>query len=264
MTAPEAARSARSRLFHATDLYGGLVSPETRSATLDGSVPLRAAQSCPPFLAGNAAGIVLTLTRGIRVERRFGRIHADLEDEDGDLARRHAAALPALVSRGLLTRRRAESLRPLRVSGSSVFLFTGLLLAPEPGLALHLTHAGNRRSTFFRVAPLTVVREEHGTPLVLELVLEKDAPSRFRIAGEIATLLPLRSGSSVDLVEVEAQPGLAARHAAFYDAAYFDTKRDDPTGKYRRLKPPDPQPGGSAPVLTVARAGPGGNPPQPR
>src|SRR4051794_5441351 len=53
----------------------------TRSATLDGSIPVRAAQGCKPLLDGNSSGVHLRLRRPAMMERVHDGAGLRLTDE---------------------------------------------------------------------------------------------------------------------------------------------------------------------------------------
>jgi hypothetical protein len=76
---------------------------------------------------------------------------------------------------------------------------------------------------------------EEWVPLVLHLRFGPTAGPALRLEGELACLGPLRPGVRFASLPVQEAPELAHAHASFYDRAYFDDKREDVTGKYRRL-----------------------------
>jgi len=225
------------------DTLDGLVRLVRRSPTLDGSVPLRVARACSPLLEGNAYGLQLVLTRPLRLRRRLRRWRASWEGDE-TIDRRHAGAWPRLPEEGYLQRDSAwlrALARPVVSSTrGGVRLFTGLLVRPAPGVWLRLTSAANRRNTLFEVAEQVVADDGEWVPLVLDLALRGEAPPTMRIEGEIACLGALRPGVRVEGLAVSEAPELARAHAAFYDRAYFEEKKEEVTGKYRRLTASEP------------------------
>lgn len=221
------------------DVLDGLFRLGKRSPTLDGSVPLRVARACVPLLEGNAYGLQLTLTRPLSVRRRLGSWRASWAEGAGPVERLHAGAWPRLPEEGYLEPRgawvRALAGGVVRSTATGLRLFTGLLVRPEPGTWLRVTSAANRRNTLFEVVEQVVPDDPSWVPLVLELAFAKGAPRAFRLEGEIACLGPLRPGVSFESVDVADAPELLRAHAAFYDRAYFEDKREEPTGKYRRM-----------------------------
>jgi hypothetical protein len=221
------------------DVLDGLFRLTTRSPTLDGSVPVRVARACLPLLEGNAYGLQLTLSRPLLVRRRLGRWRAAWVDGGSGVERIHAGAWPRLPEEGYLPRDsawvRALSGPLVRSSPRGLRIFTGLLVRPEPGIWLRLTSAANRRNTLFETAEQLIPDDGKWVPLVLELKIRRGAPAAFRLEGEAACLGPLRPGARFESVPVGEAPELALSHAGFYDRGYFEDKREEVTGKYRRL-----------------------------
>ena len=221
------------------DSLDGLFRVSTRTPTLDGSVPLRVARACVPLLEGNAYGLQLLLTRPLVVRRRLGRWRASWEEGADGVERQHAGAWPRLPEEGFLPRDsawlRAMDGPLVRPAPGGLRIFTGLLVRPGPEIWLRLTSAANRRSTLYEIGEQLFPDDGTWVPLVLDLKIRADAPARFRIEGEVACLGPLRPGVRVQSVAISEAPELAQSHAAFYDRAYFEEKKDEPTGKYRRL-----------------------------
>ena len=221
------------------DALGSLVRLTRRSPTLDGSVPVRVARACLPLLEGNAYGWQLTLDRPLRLARRLGRWSASWEDGDARRVERlHTGVLPRLAVEGYLPSdawRRALGRGVVQGRPGGVRLFTGLLVRPEPGTWLRLTSAANRRNTLFEVGEQVVPDDGGWVPLVIDLLPRRGAPARFQVMGEVATLAPLRPGVRFRACAAADAPELAKAHAAFYDREYFDRKKEDVTGKYRRL-----------------------------
>ena len=261
--------------FEAIDALDGAVTLVTRSATLDGSMPLRAVQGCAPLLEGNAYGLQISLRLAWRARRSLGRwrvepvAHEDLITAWG-LAKTDAsptahAALDALtrarvttlVARGWLPRDGvwARTLdRAVTVSatpeGPAVRVFTGLLVKPARGCVLRVARAANRRSLAYDIAETLYADSERFTPLVVDCLPSPDV-RELRLEGEIATLSVLPVARGVTGHELEARPAIGRRHLSFYDAAYFDEKRrGEVTRKYRRAFTDDTAPSDEAPTAT--------------
>jgi hypothetical protein len=221
------------------DSLDGLFRVSNRTPTLDGSVPLRVARACLPLLEGNAYGLQLVLTRPLVVRRRLRRWRATWGDSADSVERQHAGAWPRLPEEGYLSRDsawvRAMDGPLVRPAPGGLRIITGLLVRPEPDTWLRLTSAANRRNTLFEVGEQLIPDDGGWVPLVLDLKIGADAPDRFRIEGEVACLGALRPGVRVQSVAISDAPDLAHAHAAFYDRAYFEEKKDEPTGKYRRV-----------------------------
>jgi hypothetical protein len=245
------------------DCLDGLVHLERRSPTLDGAVPVRVARGCVPLLEGNAYGLQVRLSRPLRLRRRLGGWQASFEDADARLLERlHRGALPRLAVEGLLPSadwRRALARGVVHSTRHGLRLFTGLLLTPEAGTWIRVTAAANRRNTQFEVTE-QVIPDDGGAPvpLVIELRLRRGAPDRLRIEGEVACVAPLRPGVRFRSCALDQASEVGRAHAAFYDRRYFEDKKEDVTGKYRRLVAAEgaPAPEGDAVARVVGVGAP--------
>ncbi|MEO6325581.1 MAG: hypothetical protein ABIT01_01565 [Thermoanaerobaculia bacterium] len=222
------------------DFSDGLFRLHKRGPTLDGSVPLRVAQGCVPLLMGNAWGLQLELLRPLTLARSIPVLKVALAPESREeLERVRRAAVPRLAASGLLPRANGWE-RLLRAplaapSLLSLSFFTGLLVKPGADTWLRLTSGANRRSTLFEVDEALLAGEEGFVPLVVTLRFRTRPLAGQRLVGELASLSPLRPGAPLEVVPLERAPDIGRRHAAFYDAGYFETKKTDVALKYRRL-----------------------------
>lgn len=218
------------------DALAGLVRLVARSPTLDGSIPLRAAQACTPLLEGNAVGRELSLTT--RVELRRGLRGASIArfDEREAHERRARAALPMLVAAGALSAGEGARFErgPLVVKGSRASLFTGLFVEAPAGVVLRVSPSANRRARSYRVRERVVRPSEGLVPLVLELELER-GEGPVVLEGELATIVPLVERWTGEVVPLERDLEAALAHVRFYDRAYFESKKRGATRKYRSL-----------------------------
>ena len=133
-------------------------------------------------------------------------------------------------------------------------VFTGLLVKPEGGTWLRVSSTANRRNTLFEVVEQLIPDDGAFVPLVLELRPRRGAPTPLRIEGEVATLAPLRPAVRFRECGIADARELAQAHARFYDRAYFEGKKEDVTGSYRRLvagEPEDDRGGGDAACRVV-------------
>jgi hypothetical protein len=262
MSAPAGAAPA----FDVLDVFEGFAGLVRRSPTLDGSVPLRVARGCLPFLEGNAFGWQVTLSRPLRI----GRGALGLRVVDEELGHLHAAALPRLIAQGLLERdgpwhralRRGFAWFEGGLGRPRLRLFTGLLVRPAPGLWLRVSGAANRRNALVEIEEALVPDDGALLPLVLTVTLPASGLDRVRLQGEIACLAPLRPAARFDAMPLAQAPEVARAHLAFYDRAYFEAKKGDVTGKYRRLmgrvrRGPGPAPIEGDAACRVVSAGPG-------
>jgi hypothetical protein len=245
----------------------GLCRLEKRAGDLDGSVPLRVAQACVPMMEGNAFGFQVRLLRPIELRRSFGRIAAAfVEPHREAVEAAWRAALPRLLAQGFLAPggpwHAALVAGPLRsertgLASSRVRLWTGLLLRPDQGVLLRVSATANRRNRLVEVDEHFIAAEGAFVPLVLTLTLAPDAPERMRLEGELGTVAPLSADAQIEVVPLAEAREVGEAHAAFFDPAYFEGKKGEPTRKYRRLKTRDqPEEPGAEPRCRVVVAGP--------
>jgi hypothetical protein len=213
--------------FDVIDALAGAARLTRRSATLDGSVPLRVAQACVPLLEGNAFGHQVVLRDRVTAERSLGRWSVQASDAAVAMSRLARAVLPTLVARGLIDDDAAARLRdcwPIETGfRRALRLWTGLLLRPRAGVALRVSSTANRRPRGFTVHEARIDDPARYEPLLLELA---PVDKHLSLGGEVATVaaLPLRP-PRFDFVALDGASSVVAAHAAFYGGAYFATKR---------------------------------------
>jgi hypothetical protein len=250
---------ARAPSFTVVDALSGLFRLQKRSPTLRGSVPLRVAQACVPFLEGNAFGFAVTLTeRWSFSQSTLGWNLTMPDSEAARLAERYQRARQALLDCGYLRRGDPEYAEldeacllgalELGKSGLSfghrprLRVWTGLLVRPDPGVRLRLFAAANRRSHSFQIAEQSYELSQPGGerdsffPLIIDLSFsQRTASARsLTISGELACLAPLPSRVDITPRALSERPELGHSHAAFYSPSYFQKKESGPTRRYRR------------------------------
>lgn len=240
--------TAGTTAFEVLDALG-LCRLEKRAGDLDGSVPLRVAQACVPMLEGNAFGFQVRLLRPIEVRRSFGRLTAAFVDPHREAVEAaHRAALPRLLAQGFVAQGGpwhgalvGGALRTERTGFATarVRLWTGLLLRPDEGVLLRVSATANRRNRLVEVEEHFIADDGAFVPLVLTLTLSADAPDRVRLEGEIGTVAPTCRGACVEVVPLAGAREIGEAHADFFDPAYFEVKKGEPTRKYRRMKARD-------------------------
>lgn len=181
-----------------------------RSQTLQGNVPLRAAQSCTPFLLGNAFGWQLEPPEPLRLRRGL----TSLRVEPPPL---HAQALSADMVEARFD--------------------TGLVLRPLHGLLLQVERAHNRRDRRVEVAEEELAGEA-ALHVTLRVALRR-GQGEIVLSGELASVAPFAPlpGGAAGLRQaglMEA-PEVGRAHLSFFDPAYFDQKRGAATRRYRDL-----------------------------
>jgi hypothetical protein len=212
---------------------------EKRSPTLGGSLPLRAAQHCSPVFEGNAAGFQICLEQPIALARRGRRLAADLTPPAFQQTQQEVrGAIERLVAAGLLARgghwHRLLARDAIPFRGARAFLWTGFLVRPAPGVCLRVGPAFNRRSRV-RVVEHAIADRSGFTPLVLEIDGRDLGPEGRWLEDEIGCVLPVAARARMTLAPIRRAPAVVAAFESFFDAHYFATKREKPTGKYRRL-----------------------------
>jgi hypothetical protein len=245
--------------FDVLDVLGGLVELRRSSATLDGSIPLRAAQACQPLLDGNRFGHQLVLSERLELVR--GARGPKLARVPEPIRRAHAGAIPRLFAEGLLDRVWEKQLCRGLVTGRGALrgeltLFTGLLVRPRPGLWLRLSAAGNRRNVLCDVTERWVRDSDRLVPLLLTLRPGPEARFPLVLSGELATLAPFDPRVRVVESDLAEARDIGRAHLSFFDQAYFEEKKRAPTQKYKRLLARANDAPSDAPAeLRVVRAG---------
>lgn len=233
----------------------GLCTVVRRSGTLDGQVPMRAAQGCLPLLEGNALGLQVVLTRPLALARSSQQPgHADVE-----LQRALRVAQPWLAEQGFDGGWHREVLRNVVTAekqSGALLLWTGLLVRAAPGVVAWCTNAKNRRSPAVDVEEMLIPPGDRLVPLVLRLQWRSTEP-QVRLQGEIATLVPLSSGTRVSVHALDTHRSAGEAHLQFYDENYFAEKKGGVTTRYRRhVRAATPEHADGAPALDVVLAGP--------
>ena len=221
------------------DTLGGAFALTRASPTLDGSIPLRAAQACTPFLEGNRAGLQLSLRHRLELRTSLGGVTLLAPPEP--LVRAHKGSAPRYSAEGLLPpdsawRRPIERRLLWRGGrGSRVSLFTGLFVRPRAGVVLRVGDAGNRRNVLFEVEERWIADSKRFVPLVLSLVLGKDAEQPLALHGELATLMAFDPRVRLARKQLREAKEIGQAHFAFYDQRYFEQKKRAATKKYKRM-----------------------------
>ncbi|HEX2656646.1 MAG TPA: hypothetical protein VHU40_00175 [Polyangia bacterium] len=225
--------------FEVLQALPGFCQLTKRSPTLDGNMPLRAAQHCSPVFEGNEAGFQISLAQPMTLRRDRRGMHIDMTPPAFEQTQREVrGALERLVDRGLLERdgywRRLLARDALPIRGDHILLWTGFLVRPAAGVALRVGAAFNRRS---RVAVVehAITDSTRFTPLVLTIDGRDLPKDPLWIEHEIGCVLPTAARAELSLGPLRRAPEIVRAYEAYFDAAYFATKQVKPTGKYRRM-----------------------------
>lgn len=211
-----------------------------RSETLDGSVPLRAAQGCKPLLDGNSAGFHLRFADPAVIRRGRGGPKLTLTDEGFDrLLEGYDEKLEAAVARGLLERggywhRKLRKGFARRV-GDKLRVWTGLLVRPAQGVWLLVTGAYNRRC-LVNVEEYVVADDSSFVPVILDLDFASLRSRDTWLDTELACLLPLRPGVEFSVGTLADSPEVGRAWCDFYDRSYIEARAEVKyTARYRRV-----------------------------
>ena len=228
--------TSRRIAYDVVDVLDGLASLTKRSPTLNGSVPVRAAQACVPLLKGNAWGHQVVLNRRISLRKRRGA-WGTIDIERGDeLERLMRATVPVLVADGTVApngewRRRLE--RGVVDTRGGISVFTGLFVRPRNGVRIRQSATANRRSLAYSIEQAIIDDSSGLVPIVLNVVPAPGVDA-FALDGEVATLGALPASVEIAFATLADAPHVARAHLRFYDAEYFETKkRGAVSRKYR-------------------------------
>jgi hypothetical protein len=189
----------RLRVWPLRDHAWSLSAP---SALLDGNIPLRAAQSCVPFVEGNGAGLSLRPPRPIALVRRRGQ---------------------------WLCSDPSVTVVPSR-EGLALRVETGLAIEPI-GAVVECERSFNRSD---RRVKIQQTRIRVRTDLALSMHVELDArDDEVALDGPLASLLLLPDAPRWLRADEPCATAMIDRHCAFFDRSYFAEKREGATKRYR-------------------------------
>ncbi len=184
----------------------------SRSPTLAGAVPVRAARSCPPFLSANALGWYLRPKLPLVVRRGLRKVEA---------------SSPACSARAL-------------TGGSvEVVVATGISLSASEGVRCVVETPMNRRDRRVEVERVELAA---GRGIELRLIVALRRGETVSLEGELACVTPLVEPGAIRIADAASAPELVRATARFFDADYFDSKRRGPTQRYKRLARSSPAP----------------------
>ncbi|MBL8681507.1 MAG: hypothetical protein JNK05_20240 [Myxococcales bacterium] len=173
-------------------------------ALLDGNVPLRAAQACAPFIAGNAVGFWLEPPSPIEL------------------------AIDAKRARCSDPSARVSTTRDEVV----VALDTQLEIEPVGG-AIALDAARNRAD--IRVTVDRHMYSNRQTIFCTFRVHKRWLDRPIALDGPLASLTMFAPDARWSLATTDVARAMVERHAAFFDATYFAQKRAGATKRYRSI-----------------------------
>lgn len=227
-------------VLDAVEALSGVCRIVRRAGALDGSLPMRAVQYCPPVVLGSAVGFQITLAQPITLHRGRAGVVVTLTQPGADRLRRDVlAARTQMVDRGWLPRNGLweRSLRDgaFSLRGDRLRVWTGWLVRPAAGTTLLVSGAYNRRSRVTVLEHL-VTDAERFTLLVLEIDVSGLTTRPAWIEGELGCVTPLVPRVRFVMRPLAAAPEVGAFVPRFFDASYFAEKGTGPTGRYRKLQ----------------------------
>jgi hypothetical protein len=227
------------------EVLDGFFTLEKRSATLDGSAPLRAAQGCKPFLDGNGAGFHLRLADPAVIQAGQNDSMLRLTDEGyAKAADGYASKIEGLVERGILVKGgywHRELIKGFAwKKGNTLCLWTGYLVRPSTGVWLLVSGAFNRRC-LVDVDEYVITDDGSFVPLILQLDLNSLRAKDTWLDTELACLIPLRPNVNMTTRSLRQQPEVGQSWCEFYDASYLDARAEGQyVGRYRKITVQEP------------------------
>lgn len=222
--------------FELYDALGEFFSLQLRSATLDGSIPLRAAQHCIPYTEGNSAGLQLMppfLELKIKKNRKFEIATPNPPEpmfyEETLHWLRHNKILSdywwGILENGIVWDQ-----------GDKAYIWTGYVIRPAENTWILNGGAYNRRAQV-KTIDLVYADSQNFQPLFCALDVAEMKPGTYEIAAELGCLIGLQPGIEVKVAPVEESTAEVKAVCDFFDDQYYEQKKTMPaTGKYRALK----------------------------
>jgi hypothetical protein len=222
--------------FELYDALGEFFLLQKRSATLDGSIPLRAAQHCIPYTEGCSAGLQLLppwMELKIKKNRKFEISTPNPPDEEV-----YAETLDWLRQNQILSDYWLGILENGLVwdQGDKAYIWTGYVIRPAENTWILNGGAFNRRAQV-KTIDLVYADSENFQPLFCAIDVSEMKPGSYAIAAELGCLLGLQPGVEVKVAPVEDSTAEIKAVCDFFDDQYYEQKKTMPaTGKYRALK----------------------------
>jgi hypothetical protein len=223
---------------------------EKRSETLNGSIPLRAAQGCKPLLDGNSAGFHLRLTEPAVIRKSPDGAMLVLTDEGYEKATEaYSAKIEQLIERGLLVKGgywHKELNKGFGWQRNHVlYIWTGYLVRPASGVCLLVSGAFNRRC-LVNLIEYVIADDASFVPLILQLDLSSLRTRETWLDTELACLVPMQPNVSFSILPLKQQPEVGQAWCDFYDPTYLEPRGEGKyIGRYRKFAAVKPKTGAS-------------------
>jgi hypothetical protein len=222
--------------FELYDALGEFFLIQKRSATLDGSIPLRAAQHCIPYTEGNAAGLQLIppfFELKIKKNRKF-----EISTSNPPESEPYEQTLHWLRDNAILSDDWFGILQngPIWDRGDQAYIWTGHMIRPAENTWILSGGAYNRRAQV-KTIDLIYADSKNFQPLFCALDLSEMKPGSYQIAAELGCLLGIQPGVEVKVAPLEESTAEIKAVCDFFDDQYYQQKKTKvATGKYRALK----------------------------
>jgi hypothetical protein len=119
--------------------------------------------------------------------------------------------------------------------GTTLFLWTGHLVRPAPGVWLLVSRAFNRHC-LVNLAEYVMTDDEAFIPVILHVDLSSLRGKNTWLDTELACLTPLRPHVGFTRRSLRQQPEVGRAFCAFYDASYLEPRAEgEYLGRYRKI-----------------------------
>ncbi len=259
-SATSSATGAQAIAFEVLDVLEGLFLLEKRSATLEGSAPLKAVQFCTPYIQGNAAGFHLLLADSVLIRKQGARVQLGtteaLEPKLGGAD--YTARVAGAVERGLIAKGGYWHKKLARCAwwreGTKLHLWTGFLIRPQANVWMLVSGAFNRRCSI-DVQEHVIPDDGALVPLVVTLDLSSVTKKETWLEKEVACIVPLRPDVTFAISTLDQAPEIGQRYIDYYGERWSGSSPGNYVGAYRKLvnkEPVEEAQGGAACKLVIA------------
>jgi len=220
-----------------SEVVPGFCVLQKRSATLEGSLPLRASQYCVPVMSGSAAGFQIKMLESTWISWGTESLRVASNKTTNDIiAKRLPEGVDRLVRHGMLPKHgywhRLFETSGVVVEDDRLLIWTGYVVSGGT-TDLGLVTGAFNRGPGLEVIP-HLVADQRMSPLVVEV--EIGPSGEVWLEREVACVLPMPAAGRVWRSEpFQEHTELADLVGKFYDEEYFAQKCQSATGRYRKL-----------------------------
>ncbi len=221
--------------FELYDALGEFFLLQERSSTLDGSIPLRAAQHCIPYTEGCSAGLQLIppfFELKIKKNKKF-----EISTPNPPDAQLYEETIYWLRHNEILSEHWLSVIEngPVWDRNNKIYIWTGYIIRPAENTWILNGGAYNRRAQV-KTIDLVYADSKNFQPLFCAIDLSEMKPGTYHIAAELGCLLGLQPNVEVKVAPIEKSHAEIKAVCDFFDDLYYEEKKTKPaTGKYRAL-----------------------------